>query len=76
MSDDDFVNVEWNEFVTYTARIPRDAMDEALAAKNSANSAKVIVGKKIEWGTEEAIAFGGMENITFHDDDGNQIGEL
>lgn len=76
MADEETVFVSWNEFVTYGATIRRSVMDEAIKAKDSNRPWDfygIVFDAAIDLGDPQIVDSNGMENITFHDEKGNEI---
>lgn len=70
------VVVTWNERVTYSATISRAVMDEA----NKANEDNrywdfygIVFNAAIDLGDPQIVESDGMENITFHNENGDEI---
>lgn len=75
-SKDDLLSVEWNERVTYSAKIRRADAMEALAAyaDPSKDWIDVLLGRI----QGEAFVTGGegLENIVIFDNNGGEIGRM
>jgi hypothetical protein len=71
MSD---VIVMWNEFVTYEARISREAMDRAVEAKDNGSIGdywSIVFDAACP--VCEIVDSGGMDNISFYDENREEL---